>query len=300
MIYTVTLNPALDYLISLENFKKGAVNKIASSSVTFGGKGLNVSAMLCRFGTENKAFGFYGGFSGKQILRLAKENGCDCDFIELPNQNSRINVKLREQDETELNGDGPQISSIALNELYNKLSVLKSGDFLVLSGSVPKSLSQTIYIDIMTRLPDGVRTIVDCCGNVLKNTLKCHPYLIKPNAYELGDIFGVKISVKTDAVFYGQKLVDAGAENVLVSLGADGAVLVNENEAYEMNAPFGTVVNTVGAGDSMIAGFISALDSGKSLTEAFHLAVCAGSATAFCEKLPEKETVFKLLDAAIR
>ena len=300
MIYTVTLNPALDYLVDVENFRTGTLNKAASSSVTFGGKGLNVSAVLKTLGVDSKAFGFSGGFIGNEIIKMAQESGCDCDFIDLPGQTSRINVKIKHGEETELNGEGPQISSVALNELYSKLSTLTSDDFLVLSGSVPKSLSHTIYMDIMTRLPEGVKTVVDTTGATLKNTLKCHPYLIKPNIDELSDIFGVKIAVKSDAIYYARKLVEIGAENVLVSMGEQGAVLVTQNEAYEMNAPSGTVVNTIGAGDSMVAGFLAAICSGQDIVDALHLAVCAGSATAFCETLAERDSIFRLLDTIIR
>ena len=300
MIYTVTLNPALDYLVEVENFRTGTLNKANSSSVTFGGKGLNVSAVLKTLGVENKAFGFAGGFTGAEIIRMAQEAGCDCDFINLPGQNSRINVKIKNGEETELNGEGPQIPSTALNELYTKLSALTKDDILVLSGSVPKSLSHTIYMDIMTRLPEGVKTVVDSTGAALKNTLKCRPFLIKPNIDELSDIFGVKIAVKTDAVFYARKLCESGAENVLVSMGGQGAVLVTENEAYEMNAPEGNVINTVGSGDSMVAGFIAAISDGQGIVDALHLAVCAGSATAFSERLAEKDSILRLIDTVIR
>lgn len=300
MIYTVTLNPALDYIVGVENFKTGTLNKATASSVTFGGKGLNVSAVLKTLGVDSKALGFSGGFIGNEIVKMAQDAGCDCDFIDLPGQISRINVKIKNGEETELNGEGPQISSTALNELYSKLSSLVPGDILVLSGSVPKSLSHTIYMDIMTRLPEGVKTVVDSSGAALKNTLKYRPFLIKPNIDELSDIFGVKIAVKTDAIFYAQKLVEAGAQNVLVSMGGQGAVLVSENETYEMNAPVGNVVNTIGAGDSMVAGFLSAIHSGQDIIDALHLAVCAGSATAFCETLAEKESIMRLLDTVIR
>ncbi|MBE7011313.1 MAG: 1-phosphofructokinase [Ruminococcaceae bacterium] len=300
MIYTVTLNPALDYLVDVEHFRPGTLNKADASSITFGGKGLNVSAVLKTLGVESRALGFVGGFTGNEIIKMAEEVGCNCDFIDLPGQISRINVKIKHGEETELNGEGPQISSIALNHLYGKLSALTPDDFLVLSGSVPKSMSNTVYMDIMTRLPEGVKTIVDASGAALKNTLKCRPYLIKPNIDELSDIFGAKISVKTDAVFYGKKLVEAGAENVLVSMGGQGAVLITENEAYEMNAPAGTVVNTIGAGDSMVAGFLAAIHNGQDIVDALHLAVCAGSATAFCETLAERDEIFRLLDMVIR
>lgn len=300
MIYTVTLNPAIDYIVGVEAFKDGELNKALSSTITFGGKGLNVSAVLKSLDIESVALGFCGGFTGEEIIKMATDAGCVCDFINLPGEMSRINVKIKNGSETEINGVGPQISGIALNELYSKLSALTSGDILVLSGSVPKSLSPTIYMDIMTRLPEGVRVVVDSSGASLKNTLKCHPFLIKPNIYELGDIFGVKIAVKTDAVYYGKKLIDAGAENVLVSLGEKGAVLLHGEEVYEMNAPDGVVINTIGSGDSMVAGFLAAIETGKDYVDALHMAICAGSATAFCEKLADKDQILKLLDETLR
>ena len=300
MIYTVTLNPAIDYIASSADFNLGSLNYADSAEMTFGGKGLNVSAVLSSLDVPNVALGFIGGFTGDAIEKMAQEAGVKCDFIRLEGQNSRINVKIKSGEETELNGKGPIVSGTALNALYSKLSELKEGDILVLSGSVPAGLSQTIYMDLMSRLPKGVKTVVDASGQALKNALSLKPYLIKPNAHELGDIYGVKIEVKTDAVFYGRKLIDAGAENVLVSLGGDGAVLVTRDEAYEMNAPEGETVNSVGAGDSMVAGFLTAITNGEGLLDALRLGICAGSATAFSEKLATKDEILKLLNAELR
>ncbi len=300
MIYTVTLNPAIDYIVGVENFKCGELNYASSSKMTFGGKGLNVSSVLGGFNIPNVALGFCGGFVGEEIIKMAEADGVKCDFIRLEGQNSRINVKIKSGDETELNGLGPTVSGTALNALYGKLSDLKEGDILVLSGSVPKGMSPTIYMDLMSRLPKGVKTVVDASGQALKNALSMKPYLIKPNAYELGDIYGVKIEVKTDAIYYGKKLIDAGAENVLVSLGEKGAVLVTSDDAYEMNAPQGEVINSVGAGDSMVAGFLAAISQGEDLIDALRLAVCAGSATAFCETLAKSEDILRLLNTELR
>lgn len=297
MIYTVTLNPALDYVVKMDNLKIGETNRAKDEFVTFGGKGLNVSAVLTSLGVENIALGFIGGFVGQEIIRRAEKAGVKCNFIELPNQNSRINVKIESETASEINGKGPQISSTALNQLYSKISQLKDGDILVLSGSIPKNLSSTIYMDIMTRLPHGVKTVVDATGAVLKNTLKCHPFLIKPNALELGDIYGVKIAVKTDAVFYGKKLIDAGAENVLVSMGKRGAVLITQNgEVYEMNAPDGEVVNHIGTGCSMIAGFLSEYTKSGDFISALRFGVCAGSATTFTLDLAQKEDILRIVN----
>ncbi len=300
MIYTVTLNPAIDYIATTADFNLGELNYADSAQMTFGGKGLNVSAVLSSLDVPNIALGFIGGFTGDAIVKMAEEAGVKCDFIRLEGQNSRINVKIKSGEETELNGKGPVVSGTALNALYSRLSELKEGDTLVLSGSVPNGISPTIYMDLMSRLPKGVRTVVDASGQALKNALSCKPYLIKPNAYELGDIYGVKIEVKTDAVFYGRKLIDAGAENVLISLGKDGAVLVTRDEAYEMNAPEGEAVNSVGAGDSMVAGFLTAIVSGEGLLDALRLGICAGSATAFSETLATKDEILKLLSAELR
>ncbi len=300
MIYTVTLNPAIDYIATTTDFNLGELNYADSAQMTFGGKGLNVSAVLSTLDVPNIALGFIGGFTGDAIIKMAEDAGVKCDFIRLEGQNSRINVKIKSGEETELNGKGPVVSGTALNALYSKLGELKEGDILVLSGSVPNGISPTIYMDLMSRLPKGVKTVVDASGQALKNALSCKPYLIKPNAHELGDIYGVKIEVKTDAVFYGRKLIDAGAENVLVSLGGGGAVLVTRDEAYEMNAPEGEALNSVGAGDSMVAGFLTAIVNGEGLLDALRLGICAGSATAFSETLATKDEILKLLNAELR
>lgn len=300
MIYTVTLNPAIDYIATTTDFNLGELNYADSAQMTFGGKGLNVSAVLSTLDMPNIALGFIGGFTGDAIIKMAEDAGVKCDFIRLEGQNSRINVKIKSGEETELNGKGPVVSGTALNALYSRLSELKEGDILVLSGSVPNGISPTIYMDLMSRLPKGVKTVVDASGQALKNALSLKPYLIKPNAHELGDIYGVKIEVKTDAVFYGRKLVDAGAENVLVSLGGGGAVLVTRDEAYEMNAPEGEALNSVGAGDSMVAGFLTAITNGEGLLDALRLGICAGSATAFSETLATKDEILKLLNAELR
>lgn len=295
MIYTVTLNPALDYVVGVENFRQGETNRAAFSRVTFGGKGLNVSAVLCRLGVQNIALGFCGGFTGREIIKMAEESGCKCDFIDLPGQNSRINIKIKNGGETEINDKGPEVSGIALNNLHAKLSALCEGDILVLSGSLPKNISPTVYMDIMTRLPKGVKTVVDACGAALRNTLKCRPFLIKPNAAELGELYGAKIATRTDAVFYGKKLIDAGAENVLVSMGSAGAVLITQSETYEMDAPKGEAINTVGAGDSMIAGFLASLEGGGDFISALRLGIAAGSATAFSPTLAERDEILQLM-----
>ncbi len=297
MIYTLTLNPALDYVIGMDYLKIGETNRTKDEFITFGGKGLNVSAVLCDLETENVALGFYGGFVGKEILQRAESRDIKCDFIELEGENSRINVKIETETESEINGAGPNVSGGALNELYLKLSSLKEGDIIVLSGSIPKNLSQTIYMDIMTRLPKGVKTVIDATGAALKNTLKCHPFLIKLSVAELSDVYGLQILVKTDAIYYGKKHIDAGAENVLISMEEKGAVFIAKSgEIYEMNAPCGEVVNHIGAGCAMLAGFISEYVSSEDYVSSLHTAVCAGSATAFSKDLPEKNEILKIIN----
>ena len=299
MIYTVTLNPALDYTVSAENFTLGETNRTSNEHISFGGKGLNVSAQLVRLGIDSIALGFSGGFVGQKIIALAKENGCECDFVEAEGQNSRINIKIKSSEETELNGKGPEISRETLGLLYSKFSDVKFGDTVVLSGSVPKNVPLTVYTDIMMRLPDGVRVIVDAGGVLLKNTLKCRPFLVKPNASELGDLYGTDIAVKSDAVYYGKRLAAEGAENVLVSLGEMGAVLISGEDVYEMNAPGGNLVDSVGAGDAMVAGFIYEYERTQSVAAAFKYAVYTGSAAAFSNGFPEKEEIERLIDIGI-
>ena len=297
MIYTVTFNPALDYVVRADKIEMGGTNRAASEQLLAGGKGINVSAVLKNLGTESVALGFTAGFTGTEIRRMAEAQGCKCDFIELPEGISRINVKLKSEEETEINGTGPDIPEESLNELFRKLDKLSEGDYLVLAGSIPKSLPDTIYMDIMKRLSGkGVRFVVDATGELLMNVLELKPFLIKPNHIELGELFGADISGnKEKAAFYAEELRKKGAENVLVSMAEHGAVLAaSDGNVYSCQAPKGRAVNSVGAGDSMVAGFLSGWTKNGSFTEALKTGAAAGSASAFSEFLAEKDDVERL------
>lgn len=296
MIYTVTLNPSLDYVVDVKDFCVGAVNRSGREVILPGGKGINVSLMLKALGCETRAMGFLAGFTGKEIRRLLFEEGLPEDFLFTENGFSRINVKLKSEEETEINGAGPQISAEEREALLMKLEgMLREGDTLVISGSAPRSLGSDIYAEMLRRVSGrSVRVAVDISGSALWELLPFRPFLVKPNHHELGELFGVCIRSADDAVFYAHKLAERGAENVLVSLAGDGAVLVTESGVHYAAAPEGTVVNSVGAGDSAVAGFLAGMLSGKGEAYALSLAVAAGSATAFSEGIAKKEDVFSL------
>ncbi|MBQ1193811.1 MAG: 1-phosphofructokinase [Lachnospiraceae bacterium] len=298
MIYTVTFNPALDYAVKLEKFHSGEVNRTKEEQILPGGKGINVSVVLTNMGVENVMLGFVAGFTGKEIVRLLEEQGCKNDFIEICGM-SRINVKIKADNETEINGKGPDIDNEALKMLYNKLDTLKGGDMLVLAGSIPSSLPDDIYMKIMERLSSGnIKFIVDATKDLLVNVLKYKPFLIKPNKYELGEIFGVEIKTNAEVIKYAKKLADEGAENVLVSMAGEGAVLVTKNgNVYESKAPKGIVVNSVGAGDSMVAGFIAGYLENGDLEHAFKMGISAGSASAFSKNLARAEEIKRVYEA---
>ena len=298
MIYTITFNPALDYIVKMDNFNLGYVNRSSEEYVYAGGKGINVSIVLSNLEVESKALGFIAGFTGDEIERRVREFGCDTDFIKLKEGMSRINVKIKADVESEINGGGPNISEEALNSLYEKLENLVEGDILVLAGSIPKSMPVDIYEKIMKRLQNkGVKFIVDTTGESLLKVLKYNPFLIKPNHHELGELFGVKLNSKEEVIEYAKKLKDMGAENVIISMAGDGAVLIKSNgEITTSNVPKGIVKNSVGAGDSMVAGFIAGYLKSSKVEEGFKLGVATGSASAFSEGLAEKEYVYKLLE----
>ncbi|MBQ7432108.1 MAG: 1-phosphofructokinase [Lachnospiraceae bacterium] len=293
MIYTVTFNPSLDYIVSVEDFQLGKTNRTSSELILPGGKGLNVSTVLKNLGVENTALGFIAGFTGDEIEWRIGGMGVQTDFIRIREGMSRINLKLRSIEGTELNGAGPEIPKEKLRLLMDKLWKLKSGDILCLSGSVPSSLSSTIYCDIMAALADrGILIVVDATKDLLVNTLVYHPFLIKPNHDELGEIFQTEITTKDQAVEYGKKLQDMGARNVMVSMAGKGAVLVAENgQVFQADAPSGTLVNGVGAGDSMVAGFLTGWLKQQDYGHAFRLAVAAGSASAFSKYLATRSEV---------
>ena len=297
MIYTVTFNPALDYAVNLEKFHSGEVNRTKEEQILPGGKGINVSVVLTNMGVENVMLGFVAGFTGKEIVRLLEEQGCKNDFIEICGM-SRINVKIKADNETEINGKGPDIDNEALKMLYNKLDTLKGGDMLVLAGSIPSSLPDDIYMKIMERLSSGnIKFIVDATKDLLVNVLKYKPFLIKPNKYELGEIFGVEIKTNAEVIKYAKKLADEGAENVLVSMAGEGAVLVTKNgNVYESKAPKGIVVNSVGAGDSMVAGFIAGYLENGDLEHAFKMGISAGSASVFSKNLARAEEIKRVYE----
>jgi len=296
MIYTITFNPALDYIVKMQDLNVGHVNRTESEEIYAGGKGINVSIVLKNLGIENTALGYIAGFTGKEIERRVKEFGCSTDFIELKNGMSRINVKIKSSEESEINGSGPDIDDEALNELYKKLDNLKQDDILVLAGSIPKTLPKNIYENIMKRLDGrGIKFVVDTTGELLMNVLKYKPFLIKPNHHELAELFNVKLESKDDIVKYAKELVNLGAQNVVISMAGDGAILVDSNLNVTMSdVPKGVLKNSVGAGDSMVAGFITGYLKSGNVVNAFKMGVATGSASAFSEGLATEEKVYEL------
>ena len=298
MIYTITFNPALDYIVKMDEFNLGHVNRSNNEFVYAGGKGINVSIVLNNLEVKSKALGFIAGFTGDEIERRVREFGCDTDFIKLKEGMSRINVKIKADVESEINGGGPDISSEALEELYKKLDTLIAGDILVLAGSIPKTMPTDIYERIMKRLQEkDVKFIVDTTGESLLKVLKYNPFLIKPNHHELGELFGVKLNSKEEVIEYARKLKDMGAQNVIISMAGDGAVLIDSNGGVTTsNVPKGIVKNSVGAGDSMVAGFIAGYLNSEKVEDGFKLGVATGSASAFSEGLATKDYVYELLE----
>lgn len=299
MIYTVTLNPSLDYVVDVDDFELGRTNRAVSERLYAGGKGINVSFVLKNLGFESTALGFSAGFTGEEIKKQIQERGITENFITVLNGQSRINIKLRGQQETEINGMGPDIEKEHIQQLLKKLSVLSTGDYLILAGSVPMKINDTIYYDILKTLDKkGIKAVVDTTGDLLLNVLKYHPFLIKPNIHELSELFSTEIKTKEAVVQYGLKLQDMGAQNVIVSMAGDGAVFICENgEIYKSEAPKGVVKNSVGAGDSMVAGFLAGFCETKDFAKAFKMGVCTGSASAFSEDLATKEQVRQVMDA---
>lgn len=297
MIYTVTFNPALDYTVSVDDFKMGMTNRTTEEKIFPGGKGINVSIVLRNLGFDNTALGFIAGFTGEEIKRRVEQIGCRAEFIKVKEGLSRINVKLKSAEGTEINGAGPDIDADSLQKLLGRMDEIQKGDILVLAGSIPKSLPDSIYMDIMERLKDkDILIVVDATKDLLVNVLKHHPFLIKPNNHELAEIFKAEIKDKKDVAVYAKKLQEMGARNVLVSMAGNGAVLLAENgEIYEANAPKGKLVNAVGAGDSMVAGFLAGWLETGNYEKAFHMGVATGSASAFSEELATLKEVEELL-----
>jgi len=297
MINTITLNPSLDYIVKVDSFKVDSLNRIEEERIYAGGKGINVSIVLKNLGVENTALGYVAGFTGDEILRQIENHGVNCDFVKLENGFSRINVKLKSDGETEINGSGPEITEENLKILYEKFSNLTKGDYLILSGSIPTSVPDDIYENIMNSLLDtGVEFIVDATKELLLKVLKYKPFLIKPNHHELAEMFNVELKNDEDIIKYGKKLQEMGAKNVLISMAGDGAILLPENgEAIKREVPKGVLKNSVGAGDSMVAGFLCGYLKNNDIDEAFKMGIATGSASAFSEELATEKEVYELL-----
>lgn len=298
MIYTVTFNPALDYILELDKLEIGKIQKSKTELILPGGKGINVSTVLTNLEVENIALGYKAGFVGAEIERLLKNMNVKTDFIDLGEGNSRINVKISGEEETAINTNGPKISENKILELLEKLKTLNENDYLVLSGSIPSSIKDDIYEKICSIVKkQNVKIVVDATKNLLVQALKYNPFLIKPNNEELGEIFGVEIHTKEDAYVYGKKLKEMGAKNVLVSMGKIGAALIDEaGQEYFIKSPEGKRVNTVGSGDSMVAGFIAGFLKYNNYNDALRMGVSAGSASALSKYLATKEEVYNLFN----
>jgi len=297
MIYTVTFNPAIDYVVGIDRIETGCVNRLSSVQIYFGGKGINISIVLRELGIESTALGFVAGFTGEAIENGLKEAGIITDFVRLEKGNSRINVKIKSDTETELNASGPEISDTALSVLFEKLKSLRNGDTIVLAGSVPKSLPEDIYEQILHQLSDrDIRAVVDASKELLIKSLRYKPFLIKPNLQELGEIFGEISGSDDEIIACAEKLREMGAQNVLVSMAGDGAILLDSgNNIHKSGVCSGTVRNSVGAGDSMIAGFLAGISAGD-FTYALKLGTAAGGATAFSDGLASREDIIRLFE----
>ena len=297
MIYSVTFNPSLDYVMNVDDFLIGRVNRSKKEELYAGGKGINVSIVLKNLGIDSIALGFVAGFTGENILNIINDYGCNTDFIHLKEGLSRINVKLKGTIESEINGNGPDIDKDSLDELFKKLEKLRDNDILVLAGSIPSSLPEDIYEKIMERLEGkNIKIVVDATKDLLVNVLKYKPFLIKPNNHELGEIFNREIKTDEEIVECAKKLQDMGAENVLISMAGDGAILVgSDGNIYKSKVPKGKLINSVGAGDSMVAGFITGYLKNNNLEDALKMGVATGSASAISEYLATRDTVEELL-----
>ena len=300
MICTVTFNPSLDYAVNVNNMRLGVINRTASELILPGGKGINVSIVLSNLGHESRALGFVAGFTGAEIEARLDEMGVGHDFIHVSDGFTRINMKIKSNEETEVNGQGPRIAPEDIDALYAQLDELGDGDTLVISGSVPGTLPSDMYERIMARLEGrGVRVVVDAERDLLTRVLPYRPFLIKPNNIELGDIFGVKLATREEVVPYARKLQEMGARNVLVSMAGEGGVLVDEEGGAHMaEAAKGTVVNSVGAGDSTVAGFLAGYMETGSYETAFRMGLATGSASAFSPQLATRAEVEELMARA--
>lgn len=297
VIYTVTFNPSIDYIVSVKDFRPGMTNRTSSELVLAGGKGINVSIVLGNLGIKSTALGFIAGFTGDEIVRRLHNGGINSEFIKINDGISRINIKLKSIDGTEINGQGPHIDSSHIEQLMNRLRRLESGDVLVLAGSIPAGISDNIYKDIMDMLKDkGVQIVVDATSRLLTNVLEYNPFFIKPNQHELGDIFNVTLNTQEEVIPYALELKKMGAVNVCVSMGGKGAILVaDDGNVYKAKAPDGILKNSVGAGDSLVAGFLSGWIEKKDYEYAFRKGVATGSASAFSERLATNGEVNDLI-----
>ena len=299
MICTVTLNPAVDLVLALDGLSLGEVNRTNTENIVIGGKGINVSLLLKALGVESTALGFVAGFTGEAVRAGVEEKGVRADFVALDDGFTRINVKLRAECETEINGSGPMIPPEKLEQFFRQLETLQNGDTLVLSGSIPKSLPADIYAQIAAKTAgNGVRLVVDAAGELLRAVLPYRPFLIKPNRDELAALFGEKPETDADVLALAERLQKMGARNVLVSMAGDGALLrTEEGRCYKAPAAKGTVVNSVGAGDSMVGGFLAALARGEDFSGALALGTAAGGATAFSVGIADKEKIMAVYEA---
>jgi 1-phosphofructokinase len=299
MIYTVTFNPAIDYVVRMsEELLPGMTNRSDSEECYFGGKGINVSTILKNLGIENTALGFTAGFTGQAIEESVKAKGIESGFIRLPGGISRINVKIKGAAETEINAQGPRIPEDAQKELFDRINTLVDGDMLILAGSIPNSLPSDVYEKILALVSDRkIDVVVDATKDLLKNVLKYHPFLIKPNNHELGEMFGKVLKTDDELEEHAKKLQEMGARNVLISIAGDGAMLISEDgQKFRIGVPKGKVRNSVGAGDSMVAGFIAGYLKNKSYEEALKMGTAAGSATAFSDDLATGEAIRQLYE----
>lgn len=299
MVYTVTLNPALDYVMKLKALRTDDINRTDGEEIYYGGKGINVSVILTQLGIPNTALGFLGGFTGKKLEEMLKNDSINCDFNHLKNGDTRINVKIKADKEIDLNACGPEITKEDMQSFLRKLDGIKSGDYLILAGSIPNTLPDDIYEQILERVGDrNINCVVDATGDLLKNVLKYRPFLIKPNHHELGDLFSVQIKSDDDIVKYSKKLQEMGAKNVLVSMAKDGAMLTDENgNVHKIGNAKGKLINSVGCGDSMVAGFTAGYIKTADYSYALRLGSACGNATAFSEKLATREEIERVFNA---
>ena len=299
MVYTVTLNPALDYVMKLGKLRTDDINRTDGEEIYYGGKGINVSVILTQLDIPNTALGFLGGFTGKKLEEMLKSDGISCDFNHLKSGDTRINVKIKADKEIDLNACGPEITEDDMQSFLKKLDGIRDGDYLILAGSIPKTLPDDIYERMLEGVSDRkVNCVVDATGDLLKNVLKYKPFLIKPNHHELGDLFSVEIKNDEDIVKYSKKLQEMGAKNVLVSMAKDGAMLTDESgNVHKIGNAKGKLVNSVGCGDSMVAGFTAGYINTADYSYALRLGSACGNATAFSEKLATREEIVRVFNA---